>query len=156
MDLRLKKRWIIIPSILLLFIYLTEKRNFYCLENGKCVTVWCAYANNIYVIPYKYYGLFKPSDNYVITKSPCGIDIFWVNDSIIIRIDKPETPNYKIINKSKIFKMYDYNDDEKYYQDIIFERNGNSFILKKNVNSIGISIDVSIFIDRTVLNGNVI
>lgn len=57
-----------------------EKRSFYCLENGKCVTVWKTLNNICYVMPYKYYGLLKPSDSYIQTTNLADIDVFWSDD----------------------------------------------------------------------------
>ena len=82
--MKIKKRWIIILSIIVLLIIwlglVLEGRSFYCLENGKCITVWKQLGGISYIMPYKYYGLFSPKDNYIKTRSAnVYIDVFWTD-----------------------------------------------------------------------------
>jgi hypothetical protein len=100
-------------------------------------------------MPYKYYGIFLPKDNYVVVKDPIGIDIFWISDSIIVRIEDSKGSNYKIINKSENLKMYDYNKNEEKYIDIIWTGKDKNSTFKEQVSTIGISFDgSSVFVDR--------
>ena len=108
-----KKLIILLTLIAILFIYYGEERNFYCLSEGKCVTVWKTYGNTCYIIPYKYYGLYKPSGNYMITTNTNDIDIIWENnsDKIILTSDEES----KIINSKAKQIIIDYNSNKQHY-----------------------------------------
>lgn len=51
-------------TLLLLFYFpIDQKRNFYCLDKQeKCITIWKRVGGHTYIIPEKYFGVFKPSD----------------------------------------------------------------------------------------------
>jgi hypothetical protein len=66
--------------ILLLFGWYGESRKFFCLEDGKCITVWKTYNNVCYVIPGKYYGLWAPSNNFIKTSNLNELTIFFTDE----------------------------------------------------------------------------
>ena len=123
---RIKKRWIITFSILLLVIFFVEKRSFYCLENGKCITVWKTLNNVCYVIPYEYYGILKPSDNYIQTTNLSYISIYWSNDfpDDIFFAVSPSYDLTRIVNNSSnklTFNNIYYS--QKEYGEIVLQNN---------------------------------
>ncbi|MDR2037314.1 MAG: hypothetical protein LBQ60_05265 [Bacteroidales bacterium] len=139
----MKKRWIILISIFILFFYINEKRSFYYTEDGKCFTVCKKIGGNCYVAPYKYYGLFKPSDNYVQTTNTACIDFFWTDslpDNLIVRaVDYRRGFYVKIVNKhpGKVI-LYNYYDNEEKYEKLFFKSNS----YKKDYLN-GIDIDIA-------------
>lgn len=123
--MKIKKRWIAFIVIISLCIYAIEKRSFYCLENGKCVTVWKNIGGSCYIMPYRYYGLFHPSDGYIKTSNLSYIDFFYLSefpDEIIIRVsyDTPEIIN----SSSKNIQMFNFYDNEEEFKRVLFDKNG--------------------------------
>jgi hypothetical protein len=59
------------------FIYYGERRSFYCLTNGTCVTVWKTFNNKCYVIYGRYLGLIKPNDNYIETTNTQYLTLYF-------------------------------------------------------------------------------
>jgi len=92
----------LILVVLLLFLY-GEKRNFYKLGDNKYITVWKTFNNVCYIIPYKYYGIVHPSDNYVKTTNDNYLVIFWSSNypkNFIFWENKQDEP-FEIFNKKK-------------------------------------------------------
>ena len=127
---KVKKRWIIIVCILLLILFVTEKRSFYCLENGKCVTVWKTFYNICYVTPYKYYGLLFPHDNYFKTERwpDADISIYWSGDfpNEVFFEFAPDHALIQLVNKSpEKLKFTDiYFNQEEYRKKILEDKSG--------------------------------
>jgi hypothetical protein len=93
--------------VIVLLVAFGEARNFYCIGDNKCVTVWKTYNNTCYVVPGKYYGLTKPSGNYILTTNISNLDIIWSEDGrkIIVIMDKDS----KIVGaSSKELTIEDY------------------------------------------------
>ena len=168
MPYKIKKRWIILLCFLVLYVFLVEKRSFYCLKNGKCVTVW-----NGYVMPYKYYGLFYPRDNYIkIDVIDTGIVIYW-SDSFPEKVFFGISPNrnlIEVVNESKekgkgTFTNIYKSDEEhsrdllrtpmvrgmikKEYHDILYDENARTIQdIKKNVSFLDIDIQYNRLINK--------
>lgn len=138
----MKKRLIILfVFIALLSLWYGEKRSFYCLDNNKCITVWKTYGNTCYIIPDKYYGLFKPSDNYIETSNTNDITIYWsekLPKSVIVRCET----NYEIKNVEKVkISIHDFNDKDKEFREILYGLNPKKFSdVKSDVSFISIYI----------------
>jgi hypothetical protein len=52
----------------LLFVWNEQSRSFFKATNGEYVTMWKRWGGTCYLIPGKYYGITKPTDNYIETK----------------------------------------------------------------------------------------
>ncbi|WP_303850207.1 hypothetical protein [Apibacter mensalis] len=123
MQKRLKKILIKLIIIALcvgcLIFYLFQKRNYYCLAEDKCITVWKT-AEGAFIIPGKYTSWFKPKDNYIKTDNLneyLGIyyniqtpNNFYVASGII-------NNHFIIINKCKNINIINVNYDnaERFY-----------------------------------------
>lgn len=59
--------FIVIIVLGALTIYIKQSRDFYYLSDNKYITVWKRIGGVCYVIPGKYYGITKPSDNFIET-----------------------------------------------------------------------------------------
>jgi len=84
-------------GITLLVIWFGESRKFFCLEDGNCVTVWKTFFNVCYIIPGKYYGIVKPSEQYIESSNTNLITIYWSR----------ELPNAFVFQSSGEVKAYD-------------------------------------------------
>ena len=82
----MKKLLISLVVIALIFIWVLEKRKFYPIGNGSYVTVWKTVPGVCYIIPNKYYGLMKPTANFIET----------TNDNYLVLFFSEELPD-KII-----------------------------------------------------------
>ncbi|WP_255555287.1 hypothetical protein [Flavobacterium sp. NKUCC04_CG] len=84
--------------VILFFLFICfaidQSRSFYKLEDGKEVTVWKRIGGICYVIPYKYYGIIKPSSCAIETVNTGGITLIWYNGKLIVNTDS----KMKIIN----------------------------------------------------------
>lgn len=68
---------ILISIFVVMFVVYYEKRDFHKVGEME-FTSW-----NLYVMPYKYYGLCPPKNNYLLTHRFCFIDIFIDKDSTL-------------------------------------------------------------------------
>ena len=79
---------VILFVIAVLSVWFDQSRSFYCLSESKCVTLWKRLGNKCYIVPGKYYGIFKPSDNYIKTTNTGYVDIIFLNDiSLLVDIE---------------------------------------------------------------------
>ena len=76
------KRLMLYFSIFTLLImgWYGESRSFYCLDNGKCITVWKTYNNVCYIIPGKYFGILKPSKNVIESSNNNNLTIYFTSE----------------------------------------------------------------------------
>ena len=135
--------------IILIFIWYGEARKFFCLDDGKCVTVWKTYNNICYIIPGKYFGLFKPSENFIQTTNRNNLTIFFTNELPNAFVYKSEQ-DLKINNGNKDeFIFYDYNRDVKRFDTILFipyaKKNND---IKNNARLIDIFIEEDYALDK--------
>lgn len=108
----------VIFLVVVLFCY-GESRKIFCLENGRCITVWKTYNDICYIVPGKYYGLMKPSfENYIRTNNLNNLDIIWTKntDSLIVNLSDSDA---LIINSFKGVKFFKYSLNSK-YNDSVF------------------------------------
>lgn len=98
-------------------IWLDQNRSFYCLDNNKCITVWKRIGGSCFVIPGKYYGVIKPSDNYILTTNTSMLDIIWEKEPSHIIVSKDETSEIKNNSRDKIH-IEDYQVKKEHYDSI--------------------------------------
>lgn len=90
--------------IVLLLAWYDQSRTFYCLSNDKCVTVWKRLGGKCYIVPSKYYGVFKPSKNYIKATNTQYLTLYFSNDipnKMIVRNQGSSTGKkggYEIVN----------------------------------------------------------
>lgn len=126
--------------ILLLVGWYGESRKFFCLENGKCITLWKTYNNVCYVIPGKYYGLWAPSNNFIKTSNLNELTIFFTD----------ELPNTLIVQSREKLKVYnkggvvflDYDSDSTRFKNILYKPDAKRFYKDLKPNASLISIDI--------------
>ncbi|OUJ70292.1 hypothetical protein [Hymenobacter crusticola] len=77
----MKKRWWLLLFLLLAIVWFGESRSFYYVASGRCVTLWKTYGGTCYIIPGRYYGLWKPVDNYINAQNTAlMVSVFWYTD----------------------------------------------------------------------------
>jgi hypothetical protein len=107
------------------FIMFGQYRKFYCLLDGRCVTVWKRIGGTCFIIPGKYFGVFRPSTGYIKTTNDNNATIYWkktLPSKIIVRID-PIT-KYEIINGSPETTIEDFNNNKVAYLNYILYPEG--------------------------------
>lgn len=136
----MKKIFFMVLVFTLLIFWFMESRNFYCIDENKCITVWKTYSDTCYIMPYKYYGLVKPSNNYVVTANGGYCDIIWSDkepDEIIFSCSKL----YRINNdKPYLPQIIYYKSNQQYYDSIFTFFDGTYKLYKEEVNFIGVDI----------------
>lgn len=99
-----------------------ESRKFYCLENGKYITVWKTYNDICYIVTGKYYGITKPTNNSIETSNLNeGIVIFFTDElpnTLIVQSEE----KYRVINKGG-FVFLNYNFDSTRLHSILYKSN---------------------------------
>ena len=104
-----------------LFTWYGESRSFVCLNNGKCVTVWKTYNDICYIVPGKYYGLIRPSKNFIQSTNNNNLTIYFTSEMPKAFIFKSEV-SLKINNddqKESVF--YDYNQDITKFDKVLYK-----------------------------------
>lgn len=136
--------------VAIILVAIDQTRSFYCLSNNKCVTVWKRLGNKCYVIPGKYYGILKPTDDYVKTANTNSITIIWLdNNSWLIDADK----NVEIFNDSTHSTLIQLYNNEKSYNDSLYTYfDGKYQKYKKNVNYMSIDIKENYVLDKSPSN----
>ena len=102
-------------------VWYGESRKFYCLDNGECITVWKTYNNVCYIIPGRYYGILKPSENFIESTNTNFLTIYFTSEIPNGIVYKSEEP-LRITNASK-YKMifYDYNSSIQKFDSILYK-----------------------------------
>ena len=135
--------------LILLLMWYGESRKFFCIDGNRCITVWKTYNNTCYIILGKYYGLFKPSENFIKTTNTNNITIFFSSElpnSIIYRSDYPSKVNSN--NKDKII-FYDYNSDTMKFNNLLYLPNAkNNNDIKESAGLMDIFIHDNYAIDK--------
>lgn len=142
----MKKFLIGIAVVLLLSVLYTQKRDFYCIDNGKYITVWKTINNTCYIVLGHYYGLLKPSKNYIETTNTNALTILYDRRSafdFIICNDYDKKVEIKVLSYK--IKYYDYGRRNKFIQRYFL--NGK---VKKDIKYMMIDIKEKV----VVLNGN--
>lgn len=77
---RLNRLLIIFITIIIIVLFVFyQHRNIYHLGNNHYVTRWRSY-----IMPYKYYGLIAPKDNFIKLYNFDGVDLVFISDSCIV------------------------------------------------------------------------
>jgi hypothetical protein len=116
------KKLILIFFILIAvaFVWYGESRKFFCLDNGKCVTVWKTYNDVCYIIPGHYYGIIRPSDNFFESSNTNTLTIYFTRELPNVLIYKSEEP-LKVNNANKEkFTFYDYKSNTQKFDSILY------------------------------------
>lgn len=136
------KRIIIILSVCLLLItvWFGKKRSFYCLDDRHCVTVWKTYNNRCYVIPGKYYGLFKPSRSYIESTNINSMDLIWNGAPHEVIVNKDD--NSSIVNRfPNSINIIDYNTNKIHNDSLFTSFDGKYHRYRKDVMFISVFIE---------------
>lgn len=139
---------LVIFSILtVLIIWFDQSRTFYCLDNNKCITVWKRIGGSCFVIPGKYYGIIKPSDNYIITSNASDMDVVWEKDPshVIVSMDEGS----KIVNNSRNeITITDYKAKKKYNDSLYMSFDGTYLRHRKGTDFIILFIKENYAVDN--------
>jgi hypothetical protein len=104
-------------------IWYGESRKFFCLDNGKCVTVWKTYDDVCYIIPGRYYGIFRPSDNFIQSSNTNFLTIYFTGELPNLLVYKSEEP-LKVSNTNKHkWIFYDYKSNIQKFDSILYVAN---------------------------------
>jgi len=141
-------------AVILLILIFGEKRSFYCLGDNKCITVWKTYGNTCYIMPYKYYGIIRPSDNYLVTSNVNDITVFWSTElpkCIAIIGDK----EYQISNEdTSEISIYNYQNNIERFDSILYEKHSKTFSdIRENADLISVYIEENYATDK---NGKIL
>lgn len=82
----MKKIVVVFIIIAALLFWNVEKRSFYPIGGNTYVTVWKTFGGLCYIVPGKYYGLVKPSGNFIET----------TDDNYIVLFSSKESPSHII------------------------------------------------------------
>ena len=130
-------------------IWFGESRKFFCLSNGKCVTVWKTYNNVCYIIPGRYYGIIKPMDNYLESSNTDFLTIYFSDalpNTIIYKSEKPL--KLKNADKDEIVFL-DYDKDIQKWDSILYLPNAKrSNEVKSNAQLLDIIIKENYAMDK--------
>lgn len=137
---------VFIGFIAILLLWYDQSRSFYCLDNERCVTVWKRIGGTCYVIPTKYYGIIKSSDNFIKTTNTSDLDVIWESPNyIIVAVDNKT----EIINKNlKEFSIVNYNFAKSYNDSLYTFFDGEYLRYKNDVDYISIDIKESYARDK--------
>lgn len=112
------KAIVLIVIILILYFFLLQKRNIYRIGKDIYVTTWKHWNGNTYVMPYKYYGLILPKNNYFSVSTNSGLDMIFIDDSTIVIQSNSKSDSTDIVNfdnyRYVYFIEYDYYEKGKY------------------------------------------
>lgn len=136
-----KKIFFFTAFISLFFILYGESRKFFCLSDGKCITVWKTYNNVCYIIPGKYYGIVRPSSHsFIQTTNNNILDIIWIENSDDLIINSDNDSNIIVKNSSQGTKFIKYNINKVYNDSSFTYIDGPYHRYKKSVNYLNIFI----------------
>lgn len=136
----MKKTALILLILLIFFIGFIENRSFYSNDDKRYITVWKTYGDTCYIMPYKYYGLLKPTANYIVTTNTGFCDIIWQDEQtnqIIFSCSKI----YRINNdRTDLPNIVDYKSNQLYYDNIFTYFDGTYKLYKKELNYMSVNI----------------
>ena len=101
-------------------IWYGESRRFFCLSNGRCLTVWKTYNNVCYIVPGKYYGLVRPADGYMQCSNTNLITFYFSSDlpgAIIFESGYEVKIHEVALNQ---IKFYDFSIDTSRYLKLLY------------------------------------
>lgn len=136
-----KKIFYLTFVLLIISFFWIQNRSFHNIKNKQFITVWKTLENKSYLIinEHRYYGITKPSNNYIET----------TNDNLIIIILDPINNYYYLLNGADKYivtnlnniKIYNYNDDKLFY-DTFFINNH----IKRGYTLIQIDLKENLFV----------
>jgi|SRR5699024_7750468 len=130
-------------------IIIDQTRSFYCLERGKCITVWKQLGNKCYIIPGKYYGLFKPDNAYIKTTNTNLITVIWQNNHSILIDSYVKVEIFNQFSGSVVIRLYN---NEKILNDSLYTYfDGNYHKYKKGVNYMSVDIEENLVVGNGVV-----
>lgn len=131
----------ILGVIVLSAVWYGESRKFFCLSNGRCITVWKTYNNTCYIIPGKYYSPSKPSLNYIESTNTNGLTFFFTDALPNTWIYSSEQ-NIKANNDNRSkWVFYDYSSNKKKFDGILYKPKAQKFSdIKENVELIEVYV----------------
>lgn len=137
----------------LLLVWYDQSRTFYCLSNDRCITVWKRLGGKCYIVPSKYYGIFKPSDSYIKTSNTQYLTLYFTNKlphKIVVRNqgNAKEQAGYEILNKSiGNWEIIEYSED---FKSILYKPNAKKFNeVDPSTNYIDLNIKESYAVDKS-------
>lgn len=125
-----------------------EVRSFYCLSDGKCVTVWKKGNNSIFIILGKYTSAKIPSDNYVKISNNRYDYIHLIlskEDKFLIDIDEKAT----VIKRSSNNLIELYKNNKTLNDSLYTYFDGKYWRYKNHVEFISINIEENYATDKT-------
>jgi len=135
--------------LIILFLgafYLIEKRDFYYnKDRTECITIWKRFGGKCLVIPGKYFGLWKPNEEYLETTNRNSLTLIWtkkITDQLVI------CNNYGglVDLNFKFFKV-------KYYGSKQRDNFINTYYLNDNIRPGYEYLSIDILENYVVLNG---
>lgn len=152
----LKIMGVIVILIVVVSVWAEQSRSFYCLSERKCITVWKRSGNICYIIPGKYSGIFKPSDNYIKTTNVNPL----VGNNYFTFYFTEEMPNTLIYRSKSTFEVYngdkqkllliDYDSDVEKYKEVLYIPDAKKVNdLKENVNLISLDTKENYATDKS-------
>ncbi|WP_111629493.1 hypothetical protein [Larkinella arboricola] len=128
---------IIILLIAAFVVWVEQSRSFYCLSEDICITVWKR-SSGCYIIPYKYYGVFKPTNNYIKTSNTGYVDIILSgNNSLLVDLEENAEIVQPISGKNLIER---YSKNQAVNDSLYTIFDGTYTMYKKDVSFISINI----------------
>lgn len=134
--------------VIVFLVWFDQSRSFYCLTSGDCVTVWKRLGNKCYVIPGKYYGVFKPSSSFIETTNSQYLTLYFTDElpeKIVVRnqgssksqhggyvINNKEKSNWEIVEYSDDYKPLIYNPEAQKFNDVKAGANYIDLDIKQN------------------------
>lgn len=118
-----------------------QPKNFFCLQNGKCVTFWRTDDDICYVIPGTYLSDSKPpSVSYVQTNLSKSIDIIWQKNDNSIIVNLEDQRKQSIHQAPMGVKIVNYNSNKKYNDSLFLYFDGTYHRYKQNVEFMTINV----------------
>lgn len=134
--------------VVIILIWYGESRKFYCLDNGRCITVWKTYNNVCFIVPGKYYGIIKPSSNHIETSNINLVTIFYSTELPKTLIIRPGL-GVEIINRdTNEVVLYNYETDTARFNKLLFTPDRNGSELKRDVRLMNIDIHENYALDK--------
>jgi len=145
----MKRIIIILGIIILIVIGFIESRSFFCVANGKYITIWKTYSK-CYIIPGKYYGLLSPSANAVELGKSDVLTMFFSDslpNTIFYKSDKP----VKIINnKKEDVVLVNYHDNPTISDSLLYVKGARrNDDVKEYVQMVDIILEDNYVVDKT-------
>jgi len=150
---------IILGFLLFTIIYTLNSRgikSYYCLSNGKCVTVWKRTNGEVYIIPGKYGSNNKPTVSHIRTINKQFVTLYFSNEielsyKIIVRDEgnlESSQKGYTIENDIKgEWEILEFSDS---YKSILYEPNAIKFKdVKESTNYLTINIQENYATDKS-------